>query len=97
MVYGVNARQHLKQVRTIQIIIVFKLRIQMRWFMELMLGNVGNKLEPFIVIIIVVLNRQHSKNLDIQIIIVFMAQIDNGVNASNVAKQVRTIQIIIVF
>ena len=47
MDYGVNARQRWKQVRTIQIIIVIELSIQMRWFMELMLGNVGNKLEPF--------------------------------------------------
>ena len=47
MVYGVNATQHLKQVRTIQIIIVFESQIQMTWFMALMLSSVRNKLEPF--------------------------------------------------
>ena len=37
MVYGVNAMQRWKNVRTIQITIVFKSRIQIRWFVELML------------------------------------------------------------
>ena len=44
---AVKGKQRSKQVRTIQKFIVIKLRIQMRWIMELMLGNVGNKLEPF--------------------------------------------------
>ena len=47
MVYGVNAKQRWKQVRTIQIIIVIELSIQIRWFMDLMQGNVGYMLEPF--------------------------------------------------
>ena len=47
MVYGVNAMQRWKNVRTIQITIVFKSRIQIRWFVELMQGNVGNKFKPF--------------------------------------------------
>ena len=49
MVCGVNAMQRLKKVRMlgIQITIVFESRIQIRWFVELLLGNVGNKFEPF--------------------------------------------------
>ena len=47
MVCGVNARQRWKQVQTIQITIVFKSRIQIKWFVELMQGNVGNKFKPF--------------------------------------------------
>ena len=47
MVYGVNAMQRWKKVRTIQITIVFKSRIQIRWFVELMQGNVGDKFKPF--------------------------------------------------
>ena len=46
MVYGVNAMQRWKQVRTIQITIVFKSRIQIIWFVELMQGNFANKFEP---------------------------------------------------
>ena len=46
MVYGVNAMQRWKKVRTIQITIVFKSRIQIRWFVELMQGNFSNKFEP---------------------------------------------------
>ena len=46
MVYGANATQRWKQVRTIQITILFESRIQIRWFVELMQGNFANKLEP---------------------------------------------------
>ena len=47
MVCGDYARQRLKQVGTIQIIIVSESRVKIRWFVELLLGNVGNKFEPF--------------------------------------------------
>ena len=46
MVYGVNVSQCFKNVRTIRITIVFKSRIQIRWFVELMQGNFANKFEP---------------------------------------------------
>ena len=47
MVCGDYAMQRLKQVGTIQVIIVSESRVQIRWFVELMQGNVGNKFEPF--------------------------------------------------
>ena len=39
MVCGDYARQRLKQVGTIQIIIVSESRVKIRWFVELMSGN----------------------------------------------------------
>ena len=47
MVYGVNVSKCFKHVRTIQITIVFKSRIQIRWFVEIMLCKDLNNLEPF--------------------------------------------------
>ena len=48
VVYGVNARQRWKQVRTIQIIIVFESRIQIKLFMAVNdKQRWEHKLEPF--------------------------------------------------
>ena len=52
MVCGVNARQRWKQVRTIQIIIVFESRIQIIWFVELMLGNDCKQVRTIQIIIV---------------------------------------------
>ena len=52
MVYGVNAMQRWKKVRTIQITIVFKSRIQIRWFVELIQGNFEKQVRTIKIIIV---------------------------------------------